>query len=107
MQPLDPQRGQAFARRMLDIFTGGTLLFLTDIGYRTGLFEAAATGPATSEELARRAGLHERYVREWLAAMTTGGIVTYNPTARTYTLPPEHAAFLTRAAGPNNLARFC
>jgi SAM-dependent methyltransferase len=94
MPQLDAQRTQAFAARMAQIYSSGVLMFLTDIGYRTGLFEAAATGPATSQALAGRAGLHERYVREWLAAMTTGGIFTYDPPSRTYTLPAEHAQFL-------------
>jgi DNA-binding IclR family transcriptional regulator len=52
---------------------------MIDIGHRTGLFEAAAHGPATSAELAGRAGLHERYIREWLGSMTVSGIVTYDP----------------------------
>ena len=33
-------------------------------------------------------------------------MVEYDPGARTYTLPPEHAALLTRAAGPDNMAFF-
>jgi 2-polyprenyl-3-methyl-5-hydroxy-6-metoxy-1,4-benzoquinol methylase len=48
--------------------------------------------------------LNERYVREWLGAMVTGRVVVHDALAGTYTLPPEHAAWLTRAAGPNNLA---
>jgi 2-polyprenyl-3-methyl-5-hydroxy-6-metoxy-1,4-benzoquinol methylase len=36
--------------------------------------------------------------------MVAGGVVEYAPTERTYRLPPEHAACLTRAARPNNLA---
>ncbi len=43
-------------------------------------------------------------MREWLAAMVTGRIVEYDGNSRTYTLPHEHAGFLTRAAGPDNLA---
>ena len=42
---------------------------LIDIGYRTGLFKASKGEPASSEELSERAGLHERYVREWLGAV--------------------------------------
>src|SRR5690606_8906469 len=59
---------------------------------------------ATSREVADEAGLQERYVREWLGAMATGGIVEYDPQARAFRLPPEHAAVLTRAARPANLA---
>src|SRR5690606_16037520 len=79
------------------------LTFMIDIGLRTGLFEAAAAGPATSADLAKRAGLSERYVREWLGAIVTGGIMSYDASTRTYALPPEHAACLT-GAGSSNLA---
>ncbi len=38
--------------------------------------------------------------------MATGKIVTYVPESRTYALPAEHAAVLTKAAGPGNMATF-
>jgi 2-polyprenyl-3-methyl-5-hydroxy-6-metoxy-1,4-benzoquinol methylase len=60
--------------------------------------------PATPAAVAKRAGLSERYVREWLGAMTTAGVVEHDPAAGTFALPAEHAAVLTRAARPNNLA---
>jgi hypothetical protein len=43
---------------------------------------------------------------QWLGAMVAGGVVDYDPRDGTYTLPREHAAFLTRAATPANLAVF-
>src|SRR6201995_770009 len=51
-----------------------------------------------------KAELDERYVREWLAVMTTGRIVEHDGAAGSYSLPAEHAAWLTRAAGMANLA---
>ena len=54
------------------------LNYMIDIGHRTGLFARPRAGPATSDELADRAGLTERYVREWLGAMVTGGIFDYD-----------------------------
>jgi DNA-binding IclR family transcriptional regulator len=54
---------------------------------------------AGSEAIAARCGLNERYVREWLGAMVSSGVVDYDPRDGTYALPPEHAAFLTRAEG--------
>ena len=36
--------------------------------------------------------------------MTTGGIVDHDPDQLTFVLPPQHAGWLTRAAGPANLA---
>ena len=98
----DPAKIEEFAGRLLSVFTGSMLAYMIDIGQRTGLLAAAAGGRATSDELARRAGLTERYVREWLGAMVTGGIVDYDPTTKSYSLPPERAACLTE--GPTNMA---
>jgi len=58
----------------------------------------------TSEALAARARLNERYVREWLGAMVCGGIVTCDPEGTRYELPPVHAAMLTDAGEGENLA---
>jgi SAM-dependent methyltransferase len=96
---------EEFAERMLGVLNSGMLALMTSIGHRTGLFDAmAGSPPSTSAQIARDAELQERYVREWLAAMTTGGVVTHDPSSLTYCLPPEHAAWLTRGAGPSNLA---
>jgi len=93
-QQVDPDRTKQFAGKLLGLYTGCALTTLIDIGHQTGLFDVGAKRPGTSRELAARAGLHERYVREWLGAMTTSGIFTYDPVSRTYSLPPEHAALL-------------
>lgn len=78
---------------------------MLSLGHRSGLFDTMSNMEyATSKEIAQKANLHERYVREWLGAMVTGGIVGYVPASKTYSLPPEHGAFLTRKAGANNMA---
>ena len=102
---LDHTQAQVFAERALGIVNGGFLSLMLSVGHRTGLFDRlAALPPSTSGEIAAAAGLNERYVREWLGAMVTGRIIEYDPASRTYQLPPERAASLTRAAGPDNLA---
>jgi 2-polyprenyl-3-methyl-5-hydroxy-6-metoxy-1,4-benzoquinol methylase len=102
---LDHTKTQAFAEDALEIVNSGCLSLMLSVGHRTGLFDTLATlPPSTSDEIAAAAGLNERYVREWLGAMVTGRIIEYEPAARTYRLPPEHAASLTRASGPDNLA---
>ncbi len=81
------------------------LALMISIGHRTGLLDKLAELPAlTSHEIAARTGFNERYVREWLGAMVTGGVVEFDETARTYRLPAEHAAWVTRKASPNNMA---
>jgi SAM-dependent methyltransferase len=92
---------EEFAGHLFGLFTGAALSFLIDIGHRTGLFDAAAQGPATSAGLAGRAGLQERYVREWLGAMATAGMVQYQADDGLFRLPPEHAACLTGATVAN------
>lgn len=102
---MNQEKAEAFAEMMLDTLNRGALALMISIGHRTGLFDImAGLPPSTSVQIAYAACLHERYVREWLGAMVTGRIVEYEPAADTYSLPPEHAASLTRAAAPNNLA---
>lgn len=99
---------EAFAEKILDAINGGALSLMLSIGHRMGLFDVmAGLPPATSAAIAREAGLDERYVREWLGAMVTGGVVVYDPAARSYHLPPAHAASLTREARPGNMAVTC
>lgn len=103
MPPLDEARVEEFAGFLFGTFTSASVTLMIDVGHRTGLFEAAARGPATSAQLAERAGLQERYVREWLAAMTTAEVFEYDPASGGYTLPAEHAACLA-GPGSTNLA---
>jgi ubiquinone/menaquinone biosynthesis C-methylase UbiE len=85
----------------------GALCLMMSIGHRVGLFDAMRDQPAaTAGEIAARAGLNERYVREWLGAMVTSRVVTVDSESTRYHLPPDRAAFLTRAAGADNLAVF-
>lgn len=89
----------AFGAHLRGLLTGHALTTLIGIGHRTGLFEAAARGPATSAELAERVECHERYVREWLGAMVTGGLFELD--GDRYLLPAAHAALLTGAGASN------
>src|SRR6516164_4077688 len=107
VQELDQSKVQAFAGRLFGILNGGGQAVLISIGHQTGLYDTLATlPPSTSEQIAEAAGLNERYVREWLGGMVVSRIVDYAPASRTYALPREHAALLTRAAGPHNVAAF-
>ena len=106
-QELDAAKAEAFAGRMGEVMNGASLALMASIGHQTGLFDTMADlPPSTSQQIAEAAGLNERYVREWLGAMTTGRIIEYDPATGAYSLPPEHAASLTRAAGPDNIARW-
>jgi 2-polyprenyl-3-methyl-5-hydroxy-6-metoxy-1,4-benzoquinol methylase len=103
----DPAKAEAFGARLLTALNHGAFCLMASIGHRTGLFDAMRGAPArTSAEIAARAGLDERYVREWLGAMATSGVVEVDAAGPRFRLPDEHAAFLTRAAAADNLGVF-
>jgi 2-polyprenyl-3-methyl-5-hydroxy-6-metoxy-1,4-benzoquinol methylase len=103
----DTAKAEGFAARFLTALNDGALCLMASVGHRTGLLDVMGESPpATSEEIAARAGLNERYVREWLGAMVTAGVVEIDPVSNRFSLPAEHAAFLTRAAGADNMAVF-
>jgi ubiquinone/menaquinone biosynthesis C-methylase UbiE len=103
----DSAKAEAFAGELLAALNQGALCLMASIGHRTGLFDAMnGLPPATSDAIAEKAGLNERYVREWLGAMVTGGVVEFDPATGKYLLPAEHAAYLTRAAAADNMAVF-
>jgi SAM-dependent methyltransferase len=104
---LDQTKVDAFAEQLLQMLNSGAMTLMTSIGHRTGLFDVMSTlPPSTSHQIAEAAQLNERYVREWLGAMVTGGFVEYDAANDDYALPAEHAACLTRSASPNNIAAF-
>lgn len=106
MSKPNQEKMNAFSNHMLDILNGSMLGLMVGIGYKTGLFEVmAGLPPSTSKQIASASGSNERYVREWLAAMTTGRIIDYDPENNAYSLPPEHASLLTQTAGADNMAR--
>jgi ubiquinone/menaquinone biosynthesis C-methylase UbiE len=103
----DAAKTGAFADRLLTTLNNGALCLMIAVGHRSGLFDAMrALPPSTSAEIARHAGLNERYVREWLGAMVTGHVIEVDPATQRFHLPAAHAAHLTRAAGADNLAVF-
>ena len=77
-QTIDEQAVIAFAEKVgadQAVAYGSALAYLGD---RLGLWAALAeAGPVTSDELAERTGLAERYLREWLATQTAAGYLDH------------------------------
>jgi 2-polyprenyl-3-methyl-5-hydroxy-6-metoxy-1,4-benzoquinol methylase len=106
-QHFDKSQAENFAGLLIDTLNKSSLSLMISIGHRSGLFDTMAEMDfATSAEIADKAALNERYVREWLGAMVTGGVVDYAPESKSYHLPAEHSAYLTRKAGADNIAVF-
>lgn len=99
---VDRRAAGAFAREMVDHLGSAMVVTMLELGRRTGLLDALAE-PRTVPELAEATGLVERYVREWLGVLVTGGVVRHDAGDETFLLPPEHAEALT-APSPYNLS---
>ena len=89
---LDEARLNQFIGQMLGDLGGALSVALVRIGDRLGLYKALhADGPMTPGELAAKAGVAERYVREWLSHQAASGYLSYDPGSGRFTLPPEQA----------------
>jgi 2-polyprenyl-3-methyl-5-hydroxy-6-metoxy-1,4-benzoquinol methylase/uncharacterized protein YndB with AHSA1/START domain len=101
----DEAKSEAFSDGFIAALNASSLMMMSSIGHRTGLFDTMdGMSWSTLQQIAEAAGLNDRYVREWLGAMVTGGVVEYRPTVQTYRLPAEHARWLTRRVSPDNLS---
>src|SRR5215204_5989863 len=84
--------------RVFDSMVKTLELFCIYVGDQLGFYTALHEGgPASSTELAGRAGTNERYTREWLEQQATAGyLICENPEAdaleRRYVLPEGYAA---------------
>jgi hypothetical protein len=99
-QGIDQAKTEAFMGKALTDVVSTVTTVMASIGDRLGLFKELAKGPATSAELAERAHVNERYVREWLGEMTSAAYLAYDPASQRFTLPPEHAPVLAQEGGP-------
>ena len=91
----------AFMERAMGDAAGLMATTLAALGDRLGLFSALADGgPATSGELAERAGINERYAREWLRGMHAAGYLKLDRERDRFALPAENAQVLASEGGP-------
>ncbi|HKY60664.1 MAG TPA: class I SAM-dependent methyltransferase, partial [Gemmatimonadota bacterium] len=97
---LNPQQVEAMADRAVGYLSGAAVSALVYLGDQLGLYHALReAGPVKSAELAARSGLHERWVREWLHAQASAGLVSHVGDGR-FELTGEQAAVLAEEASP-------
>src|SRR5258705_13268078 len=98
---IDSAKQEAFVGQVLNHTSASMVTILAALGDRLGLFKTlAASGPATSAEVAARAGLAERYTREWVGGGGSAGHGPEDPLTKTFDLPPEHLGAPSHAGGP-------
>jgi 2-polyprenyl-3-methyl-5-hydroxy-6-metoxy-1,4-benzoquinol methylase len=97
----DMSKVEAFAGQVVTDIAAAFSGVMTNIGHKLGLYKAmAGAGWVSSDQLARRTGTDERYVREWLNNQAAGGYVEYDPQRRCYSLPDEHVPVLADDDSP-------
>lgn len=88
------------ATKVASDVAGGLSTILVRVGEQTGLFASLAKGDATSQDLADRADLAERYVREWASAMAAAGYISYDPSSKRFFLNPAQALVFANSEAP-------
>ena len=97
---VDEAKAAEFLGKVIGDFSGAMVTVLTAMGDKLGLFkDLAENGPATSEELAKRAGVDERYAREWLLGLSSAGYLEHEGGGR-FSLPIDHQPAFAQERGP-------
>jgi len=69
---------EELTERLIAHKTGEFTSLMLHLGLRLGLIESMrGRGPVTADTLAKTAGLHSRWVLEWLRQLTTAGLVEF------------------------------
>jgi len=98
---MDMKKVEELAFRVIGDMGGAFVMALGYIGDRLGLFKAmAGAGPLTSDELARKTELTERYVREWLRAMVAAEYIDHDAASGRYAMTSEQAFVLASEDSP-------
>ncbi len=100
----------ALVARLFTSTIGALELLHVYLGRRLGLYAALVEhGPLTSKDLAEKAGISERYAREWLEEQAVADILSVEPGSdraeeRRFRLSPAHAEVLADSDSTNFVA---
>jgi 2-polyprenyl-3-methyl-5-hydroxy-6-metoxy-1,4-benzoquinol methylase len=98
---MDQQKVETLAFRVVGDMAASFSMALGYIGDRLGLFRTlAGAGPVTSEQLAAKTGLNERYVREWLKGMAAAEYIDYDALTGRFVMTAEQEFVLANDASP-------
>lgn len=96
----DPGKVEEIAEKAISYLSGAGVSALVYLGDRLGLYRALSeSGPSTSSALAAKAGLDERWVREWLHGQASAGLVRHAGDGR-FELTSEQAVVLADEDDP-------
>ena len=75
---MDDKKIRQLSKQIMGVYEGALVSGMIYLGDEMGLYRAMdGRGPMTSGEVASQAGLHERFVHEWLCLQAAVGLVEY------------------------------
>ena len=97
---IDVEKAKKTAEHVFGILGGAVVSAMIYLGDRMDLYrKMSGAGALTSEELAHKTGLHERWVREWLYGQAAANLIDYRGESR-FELSPENALVLADEGSP-------
>ena len=100
---IDPDKLKLYSFQLFSKLDGAVTAGMVHLGDQLGLYEAMRTAgaPLSTAELAERAGLHERWVREWAYNQAAAKLIdvdeherfSLSPEAEAVLATPDHPAF--------------
>lgn len=104
---MDRDKTWQFIENVTGFAAGFTTIGLLALADRSGLLRSmAGAGPLDIATVAIRADADERYVREILSGLAAAGVLAYDPSDESFTLPEEHAAVVADDTSPYSLAGY-
>jgi SAM-dependent methyltransferase len=101
IEDVDQKKLEELQGKVIGDVAGSMGVLFAYMGDQLNLYSALAQiCPATSEELAARTTLTERYVREWLSANAAGGYIEYDPGSQKFSMTPEQALLFAAEGHP-------
>ncbi|MBY2995921.1 class I SAM-dependent methyltransferase [Rhizobium leguminosarum] len=92
MREPDMQKLDALVGRLVGDVGAAMSGALVVLGDQVGIYKAMADGtPMSVQDLAKKTGIKERYLREWLSAQAAADYVAYDEKTDRFSLTPEQA----------------
>jgi DNA-binding IclR family transcriptional regulator len=101
---VDETKLDQFIGQMLNDLGGAVSIALVRMGDALGLYKALhKDGPMTVDELATKASVNARYLREWLSHQAASNYLSYDPQTQRFALPTEQAMVFAIDESPVNM----
>ncbi|MBY5367381.1 methyltransferase domain-containing protein [Rhizobium leguminosarum] len=101
MREPDMQKLDALVGRLVGDVGAAVSGVLVVLGDKVGIFKAMADGtPMSVQDLAKKTGIKERYLREWLSAQAAADYVAYDEKTDRFSLTPEQAMVFAEENSP-------